>query len=61
MIARDSITSEITTYMMPIFLWSRLVSHPNQNGFHSLNQNSREVTVIAPSTTRDAAKVAMML
>ena len=32
--ARDSMTRAVTTYMMPIFLWSRLVSQSKTSGFH---------------------------
>ncbi len=47
--------------MMPIFLWSRLVSQSNQSAFHLPNTVSSVTTVIAPMTTMEAAAVAIAL
>ena len=61
MIARAIITKAITTYMMPIRLWSTVVSHRNQSGDHSRNQVRPAVTTSTPRITMEAAAEAMML
>ncbi len=58
---RESMTSDRTTYMMPIFLWSRLVSHSRQSQPQRPAQVTRPATASAPITTSEAAVVAMAL
>ncbi len=58
-IPRASITSASATYMMPIFLWSTLVSQSDQNGRHHRRRVRNQATARAPKTTNPAAPVAM--
>ena len=46
-------------YMMPIFLWSALVSQCDHSGRHKRYLVSRATNTMAPTTTRDAAPVSM--
>ena len=53
--ARLSITKASTMYMMPMRLWSRLVSQSDHKGRHQRFQVRRATTASAPSTTIAAA------
>lgn len=57
--ARASMTNASTTYIMPMRLWSTLVSHSDHSTVHLPAQVIRNTVTAAPSRTRHAAKVAI--